>query len=222
MHAECIGNSRWDVHVTARHRGQKPEPWIGPGAVPDHRAEGRTGKSHHPRQAVRAQPLSGGQCAAASQTPTNAAERWPGAATLDCSDIAKLREIVATFPTTRELVNSGDLKAVLDVRWRRVRAMQNLGRRCRRAATVREHSELIASSFAPQAQHPHAHDLFQWIITSNRTFLVRLPQGNMIKSIKCRHQFLMKSAAPEKEAKFQALKRRHKVGPFCVLDPSTA
>ena len=136
MHAERISNSRWDVRMTARHRGQKPEPWIGPGAVPDHRAEGRTGKSYHPRQAVRAQPLSGGQCAAAPQTPTNAADRWPGAATLDCSDIAKLREIVATFPTTRELVNSGDLKAVLDVRWRRVRAMQNLGRRRCRAATV--------------------------------------------------------------------------------------
>lgn len=56
--------------------------------------------------------------------------------------------------------------------------------------------------------------LFQWIIRSNRTYLVRLPPEKQIKSltesgINCVHQFLMKAAAPEKEAKFQALKKKH-------------
>ena len=91
--------------------------------------------------------------------------------------------------------------------------------------------------------------LFQWVIHSNRTFLVRLPDHNRIdalaksgvncvhqvlcskmvtflvqqdkwsnetmmnfpfKIMNCVHQFLMKSAAPEKERKFQALKAKHK------------
>eukprot|EP01050_Picozoa_sp_SAG11_P003678 SAG11_NODE_214_length_12237_cov_15.921486_6_plen_307_part_00 len=90
-------------------------------------------------------------------------------------NIAALRQIVDTLPSTREVVNGGDMKATLD------------------------------------ARHPAAHDLFQWIITSNRTFLVKLPAQNSIKSIKCAHQFLMKSSTPEKEAKFEALRRRHPV-----------
>jgi hypothetical protein len=57
--------------------------------------------------------------------------------------------------------------------------------------------------------HPLAHTLFQWVITSNRTFIVRLPASKRIQEIPCTHQFLMKSATQAKEEKFQALKRLH-------------
>ena len=68
---------------------------------------------------------------------------------------------------------------------------------------------------ALEAIDPIGWKLFQWVIHSNRTFLVRLPQDKQITAlsqtaVNCVHQFLMKSAAPEKEAKFQALKAKHK------------
>lgn len=68
---------------------------------------------------------------------------------------------------------------------------------------------------ALEAIDPIGWKLFQWVIHSNRTFLVRLPQEKQITAlsqpgVNCAHQFLMKSAAPEKEAKFQALKAKHK------------
>jgi hypothetical protein len=72
---------------------------------------------------------------------------------------------------------------------------------------------IVASGDVKQAldgAHPMAHTLFQWIVTSNRTFIVRLPDSKRIERIPCRHQFLMKSATQEKEAKFQALKALHK------------
>jgi hypothetical protein len=66
-----------------------------------------------------------------------------------------------------------------------------------------------------EAIDPIGWKLFQWVIHSNRTFLVRLPLEKQIKAlsesgVNCVHQFLMKSAAPEKEAKFRALKAKHK------------
>eukprot|EP01051_Picozoa_sp_SAG22_P027391 SAG22_NODE_9147_length_607_cov_1.435039_1_plen_86_part_10 len=74
----------------------------------------------------------------------------------EAPNIAKVREILATFPSVRQLVNAGDLKAALD------------------------------------RAHPSAHALFQWVVNSNRTFLVRLPSANTIAGLACKHQFLMK------------------------------
>ena len=110
--------------------------------------------------------------------PTVAGDNQRIVASPAAPNIEAVRTILSSFPSVRELVNSGELSHRLD------------------------------------GCHPNANALFQWIITSNRTFLVRLPVGNQIASLNCSHQFLMKSATPEKEAKFQALKRKHKKSVF--------
>ena len=64
-----------------------------------------------------------------------------------------------------------------------------------------------------EAIDPIGWKLFQWINTSNRTFIVQLPPASRIsalESVNCVHQYLMKAATPEKEEKFQALKQQHK------------
>ena len=46
-------------------------------------------------------------------------------------------------------------------------------------------------------------------MATNRCHVVRLPPGDQLKSASTALQFVMKNAAPEKEARFQALKAEH-------------
>jgi len=51
--------------------------------------------------------------------------------------------------------------------------------------------------------------LMQWVISSNRSHIVLLPEGKGIASMSTPHQYLLLSAPPEKEEKFRALKAKH-------------
>jgi poly [ADP-ribose] polymerase 6/8 len=55
----------------------------------------------------------------------------------------------------------------------------------------------------------YAFPLLQWIISSNRSYLVKLNSDKQIKSMETSHQYLLLSAPPEKEAKFRTLKGQH-------------
>jgi len=57
--------------------------------------------------------------------------------------------------------------------------------------------------------HQHAYSLLQWIITSNRSHVVKMNTDKQIKSMVTPHQYLLLSAPPEKEAKFRQLKEQH-------------
>jgi poly [ADP-ribose] polymerase 6/8 len=51
--------------------------------------------------------------------------------------------------------------------------------------------------------------LLQWIISSNRSHIIKIPEQYHIKLMQTPHQYLLASAPPEKEAKFQLLKKQH-------------
>jgi hypothetical protein len=70
-------------------------------------------------------------------------------------------------------------------------------------------SEISTVKLALDAAHPYAYQLFQWIIQSNLSHIVKLTNDQFVPSMKTRHQFLLLSAAPEKEEKFQSLKQVH-------------
>eukprot|EP01121_Diplochlamys_sp_Union-15-3_P018363 TRINITY_DN6660_c0_g5_i1.p1 TRINITY_DN6660_c0_g5~~TRINITY_DN6660_c0_g5_i1.p1 ORF type:complete len:772 (+),score=148.51 TRINITY_DN6660_c0_g5_i1:64-2316(+) len=57
--------------------------------------------------------------------------------------------------------------------------------------------------------HQHAFPLLQWIMSSNRAHIVKLPKDKHIKSMCTPHQYLLLSAPPEKEEKFRMLKKKH-------------
>eukprot|EP01114_Cavostelium_apophysatum_P018829 TRINITY_DN5911_c0_g1_i1.p1 TRINITY_DN5911_c0_g1~~TRINITY_DN5911_c0_g1_i1.p1 ORF type:complete len:741 (-),score=192.10 TRINITY_DN5911_c0_g1_i1:3-2225(-) len=57
--------------------------------------------------------------------------------------------------------------------------------------------------------NPHAFNLMQWIITSNRSHIVKINTDKQIKSMATPHQYLLLSAPPEKEALFKSLKAKH-------------
>jgi len=56
---------------------------------------------------------------------------------------------------------------------------------------------------------PYCYPLLQWIISSNRSHIVQLPEGRQIKSMVTKHQYLLLSAPPEKEDLFRKLKKQH-------------
>jgi len=58
--------------------------------------------------------------------------------------------------------------------------------------------------------HQYAYPLLQWIITSNRSHLVKMGNDKLIKSMVTPHQYLLLSAPPEKEARFREYKQQHK------------
>ena len=58
-------------------------------------------------------------------------------------------------------------------------------------------------------QHPLALGLFEWIVGSNRAHLVSVPEALKLASLGTRHQFVMLSAPPERQAAFEELKRQH-------------
>jgi len=57
--------------------------------------------------------------------------------------------------------------------------------------------------------HEHAYSLLQWIITSNRSHIVKLNAEKHIKSMATSHQYLLLSAPPEREAAFREAKNIH-------------
>lgn len=60
-----------------------------------------------------------------------------------------------------------------------------------------------------KAAHPLAWPLLNWITTSNRSHLVRLPPNYLIRSMGTPYQYLLISAPPEKEAIFQKNKKQY-------------
>ncbi|XP_068580276.1 protein mono-ADP-ribosyltransferase PARP6-like [Cebidichthys violaceus] len=54
---------------------------------------------------------------------------------------------------------------------------------------------------------PLAHPLLQWILTSNRSHIVKLPLNGQLKFMHTPHQFLLVSSPPSKEARFQTAKK---------------
>jgi poly [ADP-ribose] polymerase 6/8 len=55
-------------------------------------------------------------------------------------------------------------------------------------------------------QNSKAHLTLQWIVTSNRSHLVKIPNADQIVQMRTTHQFLMLSQDPEREARFLQLK----------------
>lgn len=51
--------------------------------------------------------------------------------------------------------------------------------------------------------------VLQWMINSNRTHLEKLPKKFHIRSMNTDYQYVMLSAAPEKEELFQKLKTKY-------------
>jgi len=57
--------------------------------------------------------------------------------------------------------------------------------------------------------HPYAYSLLQWIISSNRSHIVKLSVDKHVKSMVTAHQYVLLSAAPEKEVIFRENKTKH-------------
>ncbi|XP_038621704.1 protein mono-ADP-ribosyltransferase PARP8 isoform X1 [Tachyglossus aculeatus] len=56
-------------------------------------------------------------------------------------------------------------------------------------------------------QDPLAHPLLQWVISSNRSHIVKLPVHRQLKFMHTPHQFLLLSSPPAKESNFRAAKK---------------
>ncbi|XP_069564206.1 protein mono-ADP-ribosyltransferase PARP6-like [Brachyistius frenatus] len=54
---------------------------------------------------------------------------------------------------------------------------------------------------------PLAHPLLQWILASNRSYIVKLPLNKRLKFMHTPHQFLLISSPPSKEARFQTARK---------------
>ncbi|CAH1796120.1 unnamed protein product [Owenia fusiformis] len=59
------------------------------------------------------------------------------------------------------------------------------------------------------AGHKLAYPLLQWIISSNRSHIVKLPEERQVKFMLTPHQFLLLSSPPAKEGIFRAAKAKH-------------
>jgi len=57
--------------------------------------------------------------------------------------------------------------------------------------------------------HPYAYPLLQWIISSNRSHIVKLSVDKHVKSMVTPHQYVLLSAAPEKEVIFRESKAKN-------------
>ncbi|XP_049649538.1 protein mono-ADP-ribosyltransferase PARP8-like isoform X2 [Accipiter gentilis] len=55
-------------------------------------------------------------------------------------------------------------------------------------------------------QDPLAHPLLQWVISSNRSHIVKLPVNRQLKFMHTPHQFLLLSSPPAKESNFRTAK----------------
>ncbi|XP_041425351.1 protein mono-ADP-ribosyltransferase PARP8 [Xenopus laevis] len=56
-------------------------------------------------------------------------------------------------------------------------------------------------------QDPLAHPLLQWVISSNRSHIVKLPVNRQLKFMHTPHQFLLLSSPPAKESNFRTAKK---------------
>ncbi|XP_054889193.1 protein mono-ADP-ribosyltransferase PARP6 [Poeciliopsis prolifica] len=54
---------------------------------------------------------------------------------------------------------------------------------------------------------PLSHPLLQWILASNRSHIVKLPLNKHLKFMRTPHQFLLVSAPPSKEVRFQTARK---------------
>ncbi|KAH3792133.1 hypothetical protein DPMN_145624 [Dreissena polymorpha] len=59
------------------------------------------------------------------------------------------------------------------------------------------------------ATNPFMYPFLQWIITSNRSHTVKLPQDKQLPFMNTPHQFLLISSPPAKEMVFQAAKQQY-------------
>jgi poly [ADP-ribose] polymerase 6/8 len=57
--------------------------------------------------------------------------------------------------------------------------------------------------------HPLLYGLLRWIMASNRSHLKKLEKHEQISEMNTSHQYLMMSSPPEKERKFQELKKKY-------------
>ncbi|XP_036835110.1 protein mono-ADP-ribosyltransferase PARP8 isoform X1 [Oncorhynchus mykiss] len=80
--------------------------------------------------------------------------------------------------------------------------------------SIREMSQSIVSLQAPYLEvkrqmdkhDPLAHPLLQWVISSNRSHIVKLPVTRQLKFMHTPHQFLLLNSPPAKESNFRAAK----------------
>ncbi|XP_045184109.2 protein mono-ADP-ribosyltransferase PARP6-like [Mercenaria mercenaria] len=73
-------------------------------------------------------------------------------------------------------------------------------------------TEMLCSTSLKQkldANNPSVYPLIQWIITSNRSHIVKLPPEKQLNFMDTPHQFLLLSSPPSKEAAFQEAKKKH-------------
>lgn len=69
--------------------------------------------------------------------------------------------------------------------------------------------DLVGIKALVEPIHPKAYHLLRWIITSNRSHLVSLPESKHIKEMSTPHQYMLLMSTPEKEAKFNELKNNY-------------
>ncbi|KAL6075093.1 Poly [ADP-ribose] polymerase 6, variant 2 [Balamuthia mandrillaris] len=60
-----------------------------------------------------------------------------------------------------------------------------------------------------QEKHPLLYRLLRWILSTNRSHLRKIPENGFIDQMQTPHQFVLLCKTPEKEAKFQALKKKY-------------
>uniref|UniRef100_A0A8C7RZ09 Poly [ADP-ribose] polymerase n=1 Tax=Oncorhynchus mykiss TaxID=8022 RepID=A0A8C7RZ09_ONCMY len=75
--------------------------------------------------------------------------------------------------------------------------------------TIREMTQGPYSSIKKQMDSidPLAHPLLQWITSSNRSHIVKLPLNRQLKFMHTPHQFLLTSSPPAKEAHFRVARK---------------
>ncbi|KAL6060336.1 Protein mono-ADP-ribosyltransferase parp16 [Balamuthia mandrillaris] len=94
-------------------------------------------------------------------------------------DFELLKKVLADLPAVQELASAGDVRHYLD--------------------------ELDPN---PPGQKIY-YRLVRWLLTSNRAHLVRLKEDQQISAMSTPYQYMLLTAAPEREARFEQLKKQH-------------
>jgi len=129
----------------------------------------------------------------------------------------RARDILEPFPAVADPRAGGGgglgaARLALDPDTRDVDAVRRVLRRFPRFETInaaaldggaRELRELM------DARDALAWPLLQWITSSNRSHIVSVPAALRLRRVGTRHQFVMLSAPPERQARFDALAREH-------------
>ena len=69
--------------------------------------------------------------------------------------------------------------------------------------------DLVALKDRLQTKDSCAYPLLEWVISSNRSHIVKMDPSHLLKEMETQHQFILLTAAPEKEAAFKAVKAKH-------------